>query len=194
MVWSITGMRSCVTPKRDSLREALVAMVAFEWLFASMNARMCSQVWILCERFVAELATERPIPGVSSDVVSKMRRLSEGFFAVHTLKSLLFLSSFFVLWWRQRGWRRRQWKSKLKGCWTFHGLSFGFMKQRGKPFLSEPAVHVMRFHLHQLVLVKAVGIHAFEAKLTVAMWAICKVRWDCFFNKSPRSKSPIKFK
>lgn len=97
MVWSITGMRSCVTPKRDSLRETLVAMVAFEWLFARVNARMCSQVRILCERFVAELAAERPITGVSSDVISKVRRLSEGLFAVHTLKSLLFLSSLFVL-------------------------------------------------------------------------------------------------
>lgn len=90
-------MRSCVTPKRDSLRETLVAMVAFEWLLARVNARMCSQVRILCERFVAELAAERPITGVSSDVISKMRRLSEGLFAVHTLKSLLFLSSLFVL-------------------------------------------------------------------------------------------------
>lgn len=61
-----------MTAQRDRLSEAFVTMVALEGLFARVNPRVRAQVRVLGERFVAKLTTKRPIPGVSSDVISKV--------------------------------------------------------------------------------------------------------------------------
>lgn len=149
--------------------------MALKWLFARVNPRVRAQVRVLGESFVAKLTTKRPIPRVSSDMIAKMWRFPKGLLAVHALKSFLLLSPLFLLWWRQRCRRRRKWKGKREGRWIVHGLVILLVEQRRKSFLSEPAYHVMRFHLWQVMLVKPVGIHCSGAKLTVAASAIWKV-------------------
>ena len=86
-----------MTAQRDRLSEAFVTVMTLKWLFTRVNARVSSQVRVLRERLVTKLTTKRTIPGVSSDVIPKMRRFSEGFLAVHALKSLLLLPSLFFL-------------------------------------------------------------------------------------------------
>lgn len=97
VVWSVSSVSSCVTAKRDSLSEAFVTVVTLKWFFTCMNACVRSQVRVLCERLVAKLTAKGPIAGVSSDMIPKMRGFAEGLLTVHALKSLLLLSSLFLL-------------------------------------------------------------------------------------------------
>jgi len=97
VVRSVSSVSSCVTAQCDSLSEAFVTVVTLKWLFSCVNARVSSQVRVLRERLVAKLATKRPIPGVRSDVIPKMRRFPKGLLTVHALKPLLLLPSLFFL-------------------------------------------------------------------------------------------------
>lgn len=85
---SQSGMVSQMDNKRGTLRKRLAALLAFVWLFSSVNQFMRAQIILRDKRFITNFTLERLLSGVNTSVSCQRLRSSEGFVTKLTLEDI----------------------------------------------------------------------------------------------------------